>query len=265
MTTSSSIVQEEEEGSLEVSKSGSNCLNLSTRIKTKVTIQIKQEEEEARFEVSTIAVETDLQLQYTRQEAELARSQYDLVVTIRFTVTTTVTKLELKPVLLSQERIFQQCLYTLTTTSDYKDILKQWVSLKQEAVSQRLFERLEKQTTVQYSQTFVRLFYYICRIVLDVFEYNTETGITFSEYQQQCVKDVQVGVVIIVTNNELDTRLMKLIISLVTQDTSQLFLYESPVIHYLAVCSIQRSFQWLGIGSRSMILSLKAVGGGYAG
>ena len=40
------------------------------------------------------------------------------------------------------------------------------------------------------------------------------------------------------TNDELDTRLMKLIISLVTQDTSQLFLYESLVIHYLAVRSI---------------------------
>ena len=40
------------------------------------------------------------------------------------------------------------------------------------------------------------------------------------------------------TDNELDTRLMKLIISLVTQDTSQLFLYESPVMHYLAVRSI---------------------------
>ena len=43
---------------------------------------------------------------------------------------------------------------------------------------------------------------------------------------------------ITVTNDELDTRLMKLIISLVTQDTSQLFLYESPVMHYLAIRSI---------------------------
>ena len=41
-----------------------------------------------------------------------------------------------------------------------------------------------------------------------------------------------------VTDDELDTRLMKLILSLVTQDTSQLFLYESPVMHYLAVRSI---------------------------
>ena len=59
-TTGSGTVQEEEEGSLEVSRSGSNCLDLSTRIKTEVTTWIKQEEEEARFEVSMIAAETDL-------------------------------------------------------------------------------------------------------------------------------------------------------------------------------------------------------------
>lgn len=41
-----------------------------------------------------------------------------------------------------------------------------------------------------------------------------------------------------VPDDELDTRLMKLIISLITQDTSQLFLYESPVMHYLAVRGI---------------------------
>ena len=40
-TTGSGTVQEEEEGSLEVSRSGSNCLDLSTRIKTEVTTWIK--------------------------------------------------------------------------------------------------------------------------------------------------------------------------------------------------------------------------------
>ena len=59
MTTSSSSKLEEEEGSLEVSRSSSDSLDLSTIIKTEVNIQIKQEEEEGKFKVSTIATETD--------------------------------------------------------------------------------------------------------------------------------------------------------------------------------------------------------------
>ena len=236
--TASGSVQDEEEGSLEVEGSGSDSYDPSAVIKTEVTTWIKQEEEEARFEASTIAAETDPWLRYTGWEAELAGSQHDLVATARFTATATATEPELEPVLLSWERIFQRCLYTLTATSDYKDILKWWASPKQEAASQRPFERPEKQTTVRYSQTFVRLLCYVCRTVPDIFEDDTETGITFSEDQWQCVKDVHEGVAMAVTDNELDTRLMKLIISLVTQDTSQLFLYESPVMHYLAVRSI---------------------------
>lgn len=216
----SGSVQEDEEGSLEVGRSGSGSLNPSTVIKTEVTTWIKQEEEEGRFEASTIAAETDPWLRYTGWEAELAGSQHDLVATSRFTVTATATEPELEPVLLSWERIFQRCLYTLTATSDYKDILKWWASPKQEAPSQRPFERLEKQTTVRYSQTFVRLLCYVCRTAPEAFEDDTETGITFSEHQWQCVKDVQEGVVMIVPDEKLDTRLMKLIISLITQDTS---------------------------------------------
>jgi hypothetical protein len=36
-------------------------------------------------------------------------------------------------------------------------------------------------------------------------------------------------------NNKLDMAVMRLIISLLAQNTSQLLLYESPVIYYLAV------------------------------
>ena len=60
MTTSSDSKLEEEEGSLEVSRSSSDSLDLSTVIKTEVTTWIKQEAEEGRFKTSSIAAETDL-------------------------------------------------------------------------------------------------------------------------------------------------------------------------------------------------------------
>ena len=72
--TSSSTVQEEEEGNLEVRGSGSDSLDLSTVIKTEVTTWIKQEAEEGRFKASTVAAETDPWLRYTGWEVELAGS-----------------------------------------------------------------------------------------------------------------------------------------------------------------------------------------------
>jgi hypothetical protein len=39
-------------------------------------------------------------------------------------------------------------------------------------------------------------------------------------------------------DDKLDTAVFALIISLLTQDTSQLLLYESLVMHYLAICGI---------------------------
>jgi hypothetical protein len=47
--------------------------------------------------------------------------------------------------------------------------------------------------------------------------------------------DVNGGMAVAVAENHLDNALMVLIISLLAQDTSQLLLYESPVMHYLAI------------------------------
>ena len=68
----------------------------------------------------------------------------------------------------------------------------------------------------------------------------TETGVTFSELQLEYVKKVREAVAVAMADddNELDTALMGLIISFLAQDTSQLLLYESPVMHYLAVRSV---------------------------
>jgi hypothetical protein len=47
-----------------------------------------------------------------------------------------------------------------------------------------------------------------------------------------------VAVAVAVDDETLDLRLMELIISLLTQETSQLPLYELPVMHYLAICGV---------------------------
>ena len=44
-------------------------------------------------------------------------------------------------------------------------------------------------------------------------------------------------------DNQLDNTLMGLIISLLAQDTSQLLLYESPVMHYLAIRGVNPQTQ----------------------
>ena len=63
----------------------------------------------------------------------------------------------------------------------------------------------------------------------------TETGVIFCQLQLAQVKEVREAVAVADDDNELDTALLRLIISLLAQETSQLGLYESPVMHYLAV------------------------------
>ena len=57
----------------------------------------------------------------------------------------------------------------------------------------------------------------------------------FFKLQLVCVKSVQEAVAVAVVDSKLDSALMGLIISLITQDTSQLLLYQLLVMHYLAI------------------------------
>ena len=76
------------------SSSGSGRGDMGAVIKAKIAEQISQEE--GQYQVSAIAAEVDLWLQYTRQEEVLARSKHSLVETTMFTTTTTTTKPELE-------------------------------------------------------------------------------------------------------------------------------------------------------------------------
>lgn len=76
----------------------------------------------------------------------------------------------------------------------------------------------------------------------------TETGVIFSELQLEYVQRVREAVVVAeavvegvaegVVDTRLDSVVMGLIISLLAQETSQLRLYKSLVMHYLAVRAI---------------------------
>jgi hypothetical protein len=66
----------------------------------------------------------------------------------------------------------------------------------------------------------------------------TKTSVIFCQLQLAQVKEVQEAVAVADDDNELDTALLQLIISLLAQETSQLGLYKSLVMHYLAVRSV---------------------------
>jgi len=198
--------------------------------------------EEGQYEASTVATETNLWLQYTGWEEVLAGSKHDLMKTAEFTATAAATEPELERVLQSWERILQRSLSTLVAVGNYKDILKWWASPKNEAASQRPFElpQNHKTTVPKYGQTFARMLCYVIRTAPESVDEETETGVMFSQLQLACAKSVREAVAVAVADDdhELDTALMGLIVSLLAQDTSQLRLYESPVMHYLAVRSV---------------------------
>lgn len=219
------------------SSSGSSSNDASITIKAEIEEWMKKEE--GQYQVSTIAADSDPWLQYTGCEEVLAASKHNLVTTAAFADIATATEPELEQVLQSWERILQRSLTTLAAIDNYKDILKWWASPKNEAASQRPFERPQndKKTIPRYSQTFARLLCYVMRTAPEVNK-DTETGVTFSELQLLQVRNVREAVVVADNDNKLDTALLGLIISLLCQDTSQLRLYESPVMHYLAVRSV---------------------------
>jgi hypothetical protein len=78
--------------------------------------------------------------------------------------------------------------------------------------SQRPFELPEKRTITRYSQTFIRLLYYVMRTApesVDDINDKTETGVTFSELQLEYVKKVREAVAVVMADddNKLDTAL----------------------------------------------------------
>ena len=219
---------------------GGRSRDAGAAIRAEVAAWMAAEGEEGRHQAGSLAAEIDPWLRYTGWEEVLAGSKHDLAATAVFAAAAAATGPEDEAQLVqSWERILQRSLATLAAVANYKDILKWWASPKNEAASQRPFERPEKATVVRYSQTFARLLCYVVRTAptsVASMADKTETGVVFSELQVEYVRQVREAVAVAEADpGRLDTALMGLIISLLAQDTSQLLLYESPVMHYLAV------------------------------
>ena len=183
-------------------------------------------------------MEVDPWLQYTGWEEVIAGSKHGLVETAAFAATATAEETEPATIMISWERILNRSLHTLRKLGDYKDILKWWASPKLEAASQRPFERPQPQTIARYSHTFARLLCYVFRTATASVHSETETGVTYSAVQLSAVEEVRAAVAVPDNDYHIDSALMGVIISLIGQDMSQVRLYESPVMHYMAVRSI---------------------------
>ena len=217
---------------------GSGSDDASAAIKAEVTEWIKKEEEETKYKVSTVVTEVDPWLQQMGWEEVLAGSKHSLVETAAFAATATATEPEFEMLLQSWERILQRALETQKAVSGFKDILKWWASPKLEEVCQHPFEVPEPKSIRKYSQTFARLLYYVMRTAPESIDDETETGVIFSAVQLLEVKNVQEALAEADDGSTLDTAVFRLILRLITQNTSQLARYEPPVMHYLAVRSI---------------------------
>ena len=216
----------------------SSSNNASATIKAEVEEWIKKEEEDAKYKVSTVATEVDPWLQQMGWEEVLAGSKHSLVETAAFAATATTAEPEFEMLLQSWERILQRTLETLKAVSGFKDILKWWASPKLEEVCQKPFEVPEPKSIQKYSQTFVRLLYYVMRTAPESIDDETETGVVFSVEQLLEVKNVREVLAKADDDSTLDTAVFRLILRLITQNTTQLARYEPPVMHYLAVRSI---------------------------
>ena len=202
------------------------------------------------------AIELDPWLRYTGWNAVLLQSKHNLVKTAEFTRMPDAEEVQLVQVLQAWSRILERCLDTLTAV-DHKDVLKWWQSPKNEVASQHPFELPQNASTLdKYSRRWQSFLCYVMRTVpKESWEDESETGVKYTERQWNRVQELRtlldqrpgaVAVAVAEDDHKLDTAVMGLIQSIVTQDTSRVPLYESPLMHFLAVCGIDpvtRSFR----------------------
>jgi hypothetical protein len=202
----------------------------------------EEEVKKKRLELTqqAIATETSPWLRFTDWERVLAESKLDLVATYELTTTATTAKPELQRVLEVWNIILDRCLETLESMN-YKDVLKWWASPKPESPGQRPFELVERSSLAKYRVTFVRLLFYVLRTAPEDEDSETETGVMYNQRQWQCVQEVRSRLqepAVVADDSRLTTAVMALIISLVTEDVSQMSQYENPIMHYMAVRGI---------------------------
>jgi hypothetical protein len=193
-------------------------------------------------------VELDPWLRYTKWYAILEKSKHNLVRTYKYLQEPTPEEPELYRVVQAWKRIFERCLNTLEAT-DHKDTVKWWGSPKNEMASPRPFELPQNSSSLTtYSKIWEQFICYMIRTTPDEFEDDTQTGVKFTKAQWESTKAIQVH---LKTNaqddpydeesewdRDLTNEVMNLCQLVLMQDTSRITLYESPLMHYLAVRGI---------------------------
>lgn len=133
--------------------------------------------------------------------------------------------------------------------SDYRDTLKWWKSPKNKVADQHPFELPQNGNTItKYSGIWQQGLYYWLRTAPAEWGDKTETGICFTEAQFESIQKIQV---MLQTNppedeytdeeeqdRELTTELMRFCMLIVMQDMSKITIYDSPLMHFLAVIGV---------------------------
>jgi hypothetical protein len=212
-------------------------------------------------------VEMDSWLQYTKWNEVISQSKHDMVKTFDFTRKPDPNEPRLGRLLRAWKGIFERCLDTLEAT-DHKDALKWWSSPKNEAASQRPFELPQNAKSIEkYSEFFECFICYMMRTapvgewadktgklvyILGYIKINhmIETSVKYTQAQWKCIerirqemKEDEPG------SDDDDERLKSVLMCLcmltIMQDTSRIKLYESPMMHYLAIRGIDKQSQSL--------------------
>jgi superfamily II DNA helicase RecQ len=218
-------------------------------------------DERQRLSRKPHSTETDPWLRYTEWDEILAQSKHDLVATHAFTATATAAEPHLQRVETAASHVLRHCIETLECFN-HKDILKWWASPKRDSAHQVPFALLEKASFDKYKQTFIRLLLYVLRTMpAEDWNADTETGAMYTLAQWEAVQELMsvlgastpaaVAASEDRTDDDLDpepllTRaVMRLTVSLVTEDTSQFKLYETAIMHYMAVRAIDTATRTL--------------------
>lgn len=195
------------------------------------------------LQVKPLAYELDSWLNFTKWHVVLSRSKHNILQTYEFLRYPESKDTKLHRLLHAWDVVRARALDTLENV-DHKDALKWWVSPKNEVASQNPFELPQSARTLdQYSQMWEQFLCYMVRTVPADANKTTETGIVYTREQREAIEDIQdsleddngeVGL------DVLANEVMKLCCLVIMQDLSATKLYDSPLMHYLAVCGIDQ-------------------------
>ncbi len=193
---------------------------------------------------TSLVFELDSWLNYTKWHAVLSKSRYDMLQTYKFLRFPGPEESQLRHLLRAWDLIKARALDTLED-SDHKDALKWWVSPKNEVASQHPFELPQSSRTLdKYSRMWEQFICYMVRTVPADSDKPTKTGVVYTSEQRQAIEDIQDSLDNDGTNKGLPAlanELMQLCRQVITQDLSVAKLYDSPLMHYLAVRGIDEN------------------------